>query len=87
MASNTNLGFRKGPVKNRSQVYNPSTGNYIKRDTLTGKFIDVKTDGKPFKGVSKENKNIKGITSTKKDFANLAEKAVINFRNKKLAAK
>ena len=47
-------GHRNGAVKDRSQVQNPVNGNYTKRDTDTGKFIDQKTDGKPFKGVRKE---------------------------------
>lgn len=47
-------GHRNGAVKNRSQVQNPVNNNYTKRDTNTGKFIDQKTDGKPFKGVRKE---------------------------------
>lgn len=46
---------RVGAVKDRSQVYNPKTDKWIKRDSQTGKFMDVKTtDNKPFKGVRKE---------------------------------
>lgn len=48
-------GSRKGAVKDRSQFQNPKTGLWIKRDTDTGKFMDVKTsESKPFKGVRKE---------------------------------
>lgn len=48
-------GSRKGAVKQRSQVKNPKTGLWTKRDAETGKFIDVKTSSdKPFKGVRKE---------------------------------
>ncbi|RHX83388.1 hypothetical protein DLM78_22075 [Leptospira stimsonii] len=47
-------GHRNGMVKGRSQVKNPLTGNYVKRDTETGQFIDQKADGEPFKGVRKE---------------------------------
>ena len=54
MAKNTGQGFRKGPVSGRSQTQNPKTG-WTKRDTGTGRFIDVKSDGKPFKGVRKES--------------------------------
>ncbi len=54
MAKNTGEGFRRGPVDKRSQVKNPKTDQYVKRDTETGKFMDVKQDGKPFKGVRKE---------------------------------
>jgi len=47
-------GHRNGAVRNRSQTKTPS-GHYIKRDTNTGQFMDVKTsDKKPFKGVRKE---------------------------------
>lgn len=46
---------RVGAVKDRSQVYNPKTDKWVKCDSQTGKFVDVKTtDNKPFKGVRKE---------------------------------
>ena len=45
---------RKGAVRKRSQVENPKTGLYVKRDADTGKFMDVKTTGGKFKGVRKE---------------------------------
>ena len=54
MATNTGDNTRKGAVKKRSQVINPKTGLYVKRDASTGQFMDVKKDGKPFKGVTKE---------------------------------
>ena len=54
MAKNTGKGFRHGSVDNRSQLKNPVTGNWTKRDTNTGRFQDVKSDDKPFKGVAKE---------------------------------
>ncbi|NCC05856.1 MAG: hypothetical protein EOM37_17865 [Proteobacteria bacterium] len=54
MAKNTGEGYRKGSVNDRSQVQNPKTGQWGKRDTETGKFMDVKEDGEPFKGVAKE---------------------------------
>jgi len=48
---------RKGAVRDRSQTYNPKTGSWVKRDSDTGRFMDVKTsDNKPFKGVRKEKK-------------------------------
>ncbi len=50
-------GSRKGAVKQRSQVKNPKTGLWTKRDSETGKFMDVKTSSnKPFKGVRKKGK-------------------------------
>jgi hypothetical protein len=56
MAKNKPYGDnrRKGAVKGRTQVLNPKTGRYIKRDAKTGKFLRVKSDGKKFKGVKKE---------------------------------
>lgn len=56
MATNKPYGdnARKGAVKNRSQVVNPKTGKYTKRNTETGRFMDQKQDGKPFKGVREE---------------------------------
>lgn len=58
MATNKPYGDnnRKGAVKDRSQTFNPKTQQYVKRDTTTGQFMDVKQDGTPFKGVTKEKK-------------------------------
>lgn len=48
-------GSRKGAVKGRSQIQNPKTGLWTKRNTDTGRFLDVKTsNSEPFKGVKKE---------------------------------
>lgn len=56
MATNKPTGddARKGAVKKRSQVLNPKTNLFVKRDTETGRFMDVKTTGGKFKGVRKE---------------------------------
>lgn len=57
MAKNRPTGDnqRKGAVTGRSQVYNPLTKDWIKRDKGDGRFMDRKTsDSKPFKGVRKE---------------------------------
>jgi len=56
MATNPpNDNSRKGAVNDRSQFQNPNTGLWIKRDTETGRFMDVKTSSPtPFKGVRKE---------------------------------
>lgn len=45
MAKNKPYGdnARVGVVKNRTQVQNPKTGLWVKRDSDTGKFMDVKT--------------------------------------------
>lgn len=45
---------RVGAVKNRTQVFNPKTKQWVKIDSDTGKFMDVKQDGTPFKGVTKK---------------------------------
>ncbi|WGF91714.1 MULTISPECIES: hypothetical protein [Aequorivita] len=56
MATNKPTGdnARKGAVKQRSQVLNPKTNLFVKRDNETGRFMDVKTTGGKFKGVRKE---------------------------------
>lgn len=54
MATNSGKGYRQGAVTGRSQVHNPKTDSYVKRDTSTGRFLDGKADDKPFKGVRKE---------------------------------
>lgn len=53
MAKNTGQGHRIGSVKDRSQTQTPA-GNWVERDTNTGRFINQKEDKKPFKGVTKE---------------------------------
>lgn len=47
-------GHRHGQVRDRSQVFNPTTHRWTKRDSGTGRFIDQKHDDKPFEGVRKE---------------------------------
>lgn len=54
MAKNTGEGFRRGEVRDRSQVQNPQNGAWTKRDSDTGRFMDQKQDGEPFKGVRRE---------------------------------
>lgn len=56
MATNKPYGDNRriGSVRERSQTFNPVTQQYVKRDTTTGRFMDVKKDGTPFKGVRKE---------------------------------
>lgn len=53
MAKNTGEGFCRGSVDNRTRTKAPS-GNFVKRDTDTGRFMDQKKGGTPFKGVAKE---------------------------------
>ena len=47
-------GRRNGAVRKRSQVKNPKTGRWTKRNADNGRFMDQKADRKPFKGVRKE---------------------------------
>lgn len=47
-------GRRIGAVRDRSQTYNPHTERWVKRDAGTGRFMDQKSDDKPFKGVRRE---------------------------------
>lgn len=58
MAKNDPTGdnSRKGAVKDRSQVLNPHTGLYTKRNKGTGQFISVKVTGGKYKGVTTEKK-------------------------------
>jgi len=48
-------GQRQGAVRDRSQVHNPKIDAWVKRDKDTGRFMDVKSDDKPFKGVRREH--------------------------------
>jgi hypothetical protein len=56
MATNPPKGdhHRQGEVRRRSQTFNPKTDQWVKRDTDTGRFLDVKQDGNKFKGVRRE---------------------------------
>lgn len=59
MGKNTGEGYRKGSVDDRTQVENPKTGNWTKRNREegseeAGQFMEVRQDGEPFKGVAKE---------------------------------
>ena len=59
MAKDTGTGSRKGSVTGRTQVKNPATGDYVKRNETKGspqkgEFMGVKKDGTKFKGVATE---------------------------------
>ena len=56
MATNKPYGdnSRIGAVTKRVQVYNPQNHKFVKIDTETHRFMDVKSDGTPFKGVTKK---------------------------------
>lgn len=76
MAVNTKEGSRRGAVRQRSQVFNPATGVWVKRDADSGKFVAGKKDGTPFKGVKKEKTSVKANPSVTKSIAIKAEKSV-----------
>jgi transposase len=54
MAKNTDKGYRHGEIKKRSQVQNPISKEWIKRDRKTGQFMAGKKSKTPFKGVREE---------------------------------
>lgn len=58
MGKNTGSESRIGAVKNREQTYNDKTGQYVKRDTTTGRFMASKST--PYKGVKKDSNAKKG---------------------------
>lgn len=45
---------RVAAVAHRSQTRNPKTGLWTKRDTVSGRFMDIKRAGSAFKGVRRE---------------------------------
>ena len=64
MAKDRGKGSREGAVKGRTQVKNPKTGDYAKRNETkgskkAGEFMDNKKGGKPFKGVAQPDKRRK----------------------------
>jgi hypothetical protein len=59
IAKNTDEDYRKGAVKERTQVENPRDEQWTKRDETPGsekrgEFMEKKESGEPFKGVAKE---------------------------------
>jgi hypothetical protein len=55
---------RIGAIKNRQQTFNPKTGQFIKRDTVTGKIMASKST--PYKGIRKDSNAKKQIVCKKK---------------------
>lgn len=53
MAKNTGENYRRGSVDDRTQT-KARGGNFVKRDTDTGRFMDQKEGREPFKGIAKE---------------------------------
>ncbi len=56
MGRNTSNGYRIGAVKERSQVFNDRTGQFVKRDTSSGKFISASNN--KYKGVTVEKNKL-----------------------------
>lgn len=56
MATNPPAGdnHRNVAVRDRSQTYNPQNQRWVKRNKGDGRFMDQKSDNKPFKGIRKE---------------------------------
>ena len=54
MTKNTGRSFRRGAVRQRSQVRNPKSRQWTKRGS-DGRFMNGKADGTPHKGVRKED--------------------------------
>lgn len=52
MAKNTGDDYRKGAVKERIQIQNPVTGQWVKVDTATGRILEQKKTPGPYKGVT-----------------------------------
>ena len=52
MGGNTGNRYRNGQVKDRKQVFNPKTGQYVKINTETGKIMSSKET--PYKGVREQ---------------------------------
>jgi hypothetical protein len=44
---------RIGAVRERSQTFNPRVDRWVERDTANGRFMDQKSNAKPFEGVRK----------------------------------
>ncbi len=59
MAKADKVPMRRGPVRERYQVYNPRIGKWVKYDSRTGRIVGVKKDGLPYKGVRKKRRGRK----------------------------
>ena len=49
IGKNTGEGYRQGQLTDRKQIFNQKTGQFIKIDTSTGKFMSSKDT--PYKGI------------------------------------
>ena len=76
MATNSGKNSRKGSVKSRTQVFNPVTNQWVKRDSATGQFMAAKKDSEPFKGVRKEERKLRKPPVADPAFSRAARAAV-----------
>lgn len=53
MATNTGRNFRRGAVRQRSQMRKSKTRRWTKRG-IGGRFVNGKSDAKPFRGFRRE---------------------------------
>ncbi|MCR4713565.1 MAG: hypothetical protein K5751_04215, partial [Treponemataceae bacterium] len=58
------LPFRTEDFKDRTQIYNPRIGKWVKRNSRTGLFTSVKGDGKPFSRVRIEETPFQEVAKT-----------------------
>lgn len=61
MGKNNGNGSRTGAVKDRIQTYNDRTGQFVKRDSVTGKIMGAKDT--PYKSVRKDEKAKIAVTN------------------------
>ena len=58
------LPFKTEDFKDRTQIYNPRIGKWVKRNSRTGLFTSVKGDGKPFSRVRIEETPFQEVAKT-----------------------
>jgi hypothetical protein len=75
---------KKRDIKAKDVFYNPSTGNYVVRDVITGRYLIAKNDSKIQKIARKSHVIIKPNPSVKKVIALKAEKSVLSLMNKRV---
>jgi len=61
MGKNNGNGTRTGAIKGRVQTYNDRTGQFVKRDSETGKIMGAKDT--PYKSVRKDERAKTAVTN------------------------
>ena len=85
MATNTGKGHRVGAVKGKTQTFNPSTGQYVKRDASTGRFEAAKKDGTPVKGITREKLTVRVNPNIPRETLAKAQRAVAAVMKRRAA--